>query len=505
MIIRLAFMFIILSSCALTLPQRKLASDQNPIRDRTELNSCVRKLRSYCYRTYPYEDLKRKFSEIFEYQYLNRRNIIQSQYLRCSTNALINCSREHGFEGEAQVWESRLQNLQIEKMIESSQKNTFFYEEKKFWSQTKLAKKIKISSVQMKEYWSQFYFLRDAYEKIKEIAKVSTHGIGVGLSPKATAGLGYQVEYEAIIHNGKLALFCAPGFNLETDIGVSAQASIIKTFGCETNDEYSGKFFTTSASLSGELIGLPFSVGGNYSMSVDLKNFLKELAHKKENNEFNPKNFMVEMEALSKKSASELIDLFNDKKDTVAALLTMKYFIELYGEEAEHISGEFSRKIEDVENLTNDSSSSKNKDVNFPLSNFLKNIIKNIHEKLNGQLEFAHTEQLLSSLEKNLGGCDAASGGVGVSFSLSPVSLGTSIYHYKKIAEIDIKSLLYLTAMSKEAQEDNDIDDEEIKKLNHVLNNSLQNLPSKEKELGCSQEFADSVYEDFQNLKAIFN
>lgn len=478
--------------------------------------SCQTEKQRLCYKRYPYRDLKRKWREVFEYQYLNRVNITQSKYLECKVDQLSFCSNKYGFFEEADKWEKFKRSLNTQASINSSKNNTVWNSVKDTYnwnSPNFILKQIKLPANQVKKIWSVLYSMKATLKSITaltsttlgksgELAIKALHGTGVAVTPKASAGFGVQANFEAIIHDGKMGFFCAPGIQAETDVGVSLTLDVIKTFGCSDNDEYSGKFLSVAAGVSGELIGLPFSIGGSYSIGMKLRELLRELANGKKNGSFNPTDLMWEIKNISLLPAREIIEIFEDKKSAIGALIILKIFSKMSNEEGEDSSIELGRKMLEIQQ---DKSLPVKKQKLFPLGNLLKATTSKLKlwvEKENPAL--TNLVFALDALGRNINTCDAISGQVGLSFSLSPITISSSIYHYTKIGEIDVRDLMYLTAFAPAQLATLSLSKSEFSKFKTTLNRVMKGIPLKEKFSACANEAGEVLFEDISNLKTIF-
>ncbi|OUR99619.1 hypothetical protein A9Q84_00950 [Halobacteriovorax marinus] len=478
--------------------------------------SCQSREERVCYKKFPFSNLKRKWSEVFKYQFLNRQNIIQSKYLACKVDRLISCSNKYGFFEQADKWVKFQRGLNTQASIDSSKNNTLWRGMKRSYSWNSpdfILKQIQLPAVQVKRIWSLLYTMKKTYKtimslgskvagKTQDVAINLLHGTGIAITPKASAGFGIQANFEAIIHDGKMGFFCAPGLQVETDVGISVTLDVIKTFGCKDNEEYSGKFLSVAAGVSAEMIGLPFSIGGSYSIGMKLRKLLAELAEGKKQGLFNPSELMWEINSIAHLPTAKVMEIFGSKKSAIGALIILKIFAKMSSEKGTESYRELGKKIVEVQSFEN---SSIQEESLFPIGAILKTTtykLKNWIEKENpglSNLIFA-----LDSLSRNINTCDAISGQIGLSFSLSPISVSSSIYHYTKIGEIDVRDLMYLASFAPARLATLSLSKKEFKKFKTTLNRVMKEIPFKEKFATCSQEAGEVLFDDVSNLKTIF-
>jgi hypothetical protein len=480
--------------------------------------NCQKKERKACLRLYPYSLLKRKWTEVFEYQFLNRRNIVQAKYLNCSLEGNISCALKYNYLEEAARLEEIKDNYDYEKQIASSKSNTLLNGMKKRvdWNSDQfIFQKIKLSARDLKRIWTNLYSIHSIFQfmyskvqnsKEKVSSKVinSLHGVGLGFTPKASVGIGAQVNFESIVHNGKLGFFCAPGVQVESDVGVSASVNLIKTFGCKSNQEYAGKFFTVSAGLSAESLGLPVSIGGSYSIALGLKEILRELADAKVNGNFEVTPFLRELDDFSVISAEKLIEIFGNQRMASASIIVLKMMAKLAGKQGIDSYEELSRKLKEIQSEKGEKIKISNY---FPLGVMLRKMTEQlkgwVEEKGDGELP--HTLIFLDILARNLDSCDAISGQAGLSFTLSPISIGASLYQYVEVGEVDLRDLFYLMSLGPIELAKISSNESELNRFKSTLKRTLKNLPSYERFSICATNAKESFEEEFTNLKTIFS
>lgn len=366
MIQYLFFIFILFSSCSnktiQNIKTRKPSSLHN--------SSCNERSKQKC------EDINNLKIESKLYQpdyiYLNKINIQKVEYNKCYIDNLIKCLPKekakkliimrNNFKYDQQILDIKNNNLL------GSFKNEIKYDE-----------------------------LINLYQKIKKIYKVAKetlekykkdnyHGLGGSISLEASAGIATTFHNEFIIHNNKMAIFCAPAIKAKSflDIPVlsaSIEAAIIKTRGCKTNDDYRGKF------LSFEL-NFPFG-SASYSVGMDVSSFIRSFRKLQKQDPFFSSNLKNE--------------IFEYKNSSLINLLPIPY-----------------------SNKTNKST--------YHLK--LALIKKNLSTFKSDQ--FKNLKKYIDLLYINTNNCDATSIGLGPSISSLPISYSLSLYNYIDMTEINL-------------------------------------------------------------------
>ena len=478
---------------------------------------CQRKERKSCLRQFPYSLLKRKWSEVFEYQFLNRRNIVQAKFYNCQLEGNILCADRFSFYEESKRLNEIREGYELDKQISRSKNNTFWngMKESVNWNSNKFwFKEIKLSPHDLRDIWTNFYSISKVFSKIIDTVHTSKtkitsqtinalHGVGLSFTPKASIGIGGQINFEAVIHDGKLGFFCAPGIQVETDVGVSASVGHIKTLGCSTNQEYAGKFFTLSAGLSGETLGLPVSIGGSYSIALGLKEILSELAFAKKSGIFTPLKLLSELDEFASLSGDKLLEIFGNQKMASASIIVLKMMAKLAGEDSVENQLELDSKLVEFQKMNNERINYKEY---FPIGTMLKKMtrkIKIIVERDGSDL--TNTLVFLNALERNLDSCDAISGQIGLSLSLSPISLEASLYQYVEVGEVDLNDLIYLTNMNPRKLASIATKKDDFSKFKTTLKRVLTHLPTYESFGRCATTAKEGFNQEFKDLRTIFS
>lgn len=407
-------------------------------------NDCFKRGVKLCYKMYPYNKINRKFFE-FEYQWLNRKNKLQELFGDCRISRAISCQESYGlYERSEKFRKLRKQFRADRKQNTDKRKLTWKNINIPFLDMTigdfskivNFAKKIKRTYALIGEK-----FFNSATNATKFSSKL-LNGLGIGFSGSAVLGLGGTIHHEAIVHNNQLALFCAPGIMAKTDISATADISLIKTLGCESNKDYRGKFLTFDAGISGTWAGVPVSAGLSYSLGMDVSNFLKILRAKKENGEFLFKDLGKDLFDFAKMPSTKLLPHFEDKDSLMASFILSKLFANLKGEiETEKI---FEQQIVQLYKQEYESK----KFIIKPLTYYIKVILKSFKAiEVQSNIEFKTLSYFLEELDRSLSACDAISGAAGLSVGLAPASVGITLYHYKQIVEINLEDLAFLASI----------------------------------------------------------
>jgi hypothetical protein len=414
----------LLQSCA----HKKDLLQRQPAQSNSPHSQCLAKEKKYCLGTFPYDQLEKKWWQL-EYQFLDKKNQLHKKYNRCYTQASIKCSKEFEFDDLSEKFETLKSNQDITETIAD-------LEDVSIWNDITIPS-IKLAKNTIKEIWTYVLALKRIYNEIVKSKNLAgnaltfSHGKGVSITGEVFGLAGIGMTQEALIHNGTLALFCAPGIYLKTDVGIGVAFSAIQTLGCKNHEHYKGKFFSLELGVSAEMFGLPFSTGVNYSLGVDITKFLSILAKRTQNETFNVSKLLQEL---------ILLRYYNSdmKPEEEFAQKYLAFTLaKALGEK--DLSIKFA---EDLENLNKHPALARGK---YSISYHLKKLLnKYIYENHSLKANMPNFYIALVEFNKHLSGCDAVSGSVGLSLSLSPVNAGMALHHYTEVTKINIKDLLYL-------------------------------------------------------------
>lgn len=422
---------------------------------------CIYDKKRLCQGTFPYQTLQKKWWQ-FEFQYLDQKNELHKKYNQCYTKGSIQCAKKF----ELYELSTKLEKLKSSKDIAESIADL---KDVSIWNDVTIPM-IQLAQNAVKEIWIHILAFKKIYEEIVAKAKIKDkaykflHGKGVSISGLAYAGAGVGINHEAIIHNGELALFCAPGVLVKSDVGIGLDFSAIQTLGCKDHADYRGKFFTLDFGGSAEMFGLPLSAGISYSLGIDVSNFLKTLADKAETGEFSVKNVLLELMDIY--HTPENLDPHNRYSEIYLGYLMSKTFGDKelslrYNEKLEYSNKEF--------NLF-----SSKRALSYYLKRYLNKVMSDHPDYVQSKPNFFFA---LSELNNNLSECDAVSGSVGLSLSLLPVSAGLSLHQYTQVTQIKIDDILYLSSFTPKMLMTLNLPPGEFERFKATLRRVMQVIP----------------------------
>jgi len=448
----LLFIFIFLSSCSSkkrveVIPSRFPAGLKKEAW-RVNVSECFSVARKSCSNKFPYTKIKKKWSE-FEYQYLNRKNKVHILYNDCISKESLRCTKLYGNKESIERFSRLNESLNTREQLAEVSGNTF-------WGNIKIPF-MNLGPEEIKRVWRTVHLIKNTYVKArdnvfygigfaKDKSLDSMHGFGVSASGTALVGVGGTLQYEAVVHNRKMALFCAPGITLQSDIGISADIGVFKTLGCIDNDDYRGKFLTFSAGVSSEAVGLPFNVGANYSLGLGVSEFLKALADAKSIGSLSLKALARETAEFGIKAAL-LMKEHKLSHETQFSYLVLSKMIALSLGEKEVLS-EFNNELKDVEEFVKNDGIDKVWKIK-PLAHHIKAYLKFIllAEDVYG-LNLPNFKLVISELAKSISSCDAVGLTGGLSLTLSPVNIGAILYQYTMLTEVNLDDVFYLAGFA---------------------------------------------------------
>lgn len=399
-----------------------------------ELNSCFNEAKISCYELYPYSDVSRRWGDT-DSEHEDRAFKVRSHFDSCIIDHSVTCSELAGRD-------DLVQNLEYAKQSNEHSLNILASFDWFFLSPTKISKFIKfIKSIrETKKRISAR--TKQMMKTSKDVSIKMMHGRGVGVTASAFGVVGTSFTGEGIILDGHFSLFCAPGIQLVTDIGVEANFSAVRALSCENKNSYKGKFLTLQAGLSAEALGLPAGVHAAYSFGVDTHKLLSELVYYKKKNYLNTENLAAEYIVLKSILADELLKTNLTHKHQVSLWLAMKLGMMMSKVNSSNSVDDEIKKInislEDVLQLKGAS-----------LSHFIKYAINTqTFQNILTNYKLRNTKIFFRALEKSLTGCDSISGGVSLSLSISPLNLGVQITHYEEIFSTDLNKLVSLRNLS---------------------------------------------------------
>ncbi len=415
---------------------------------RVNVGECFSKARRTCAKKYPYSKLKKKWSE-FEYQFLNKRNKIHILYNDCISKKSLICTKLYGNKESIQRFTRLNENLNTEGQLAEVNGNTF-------WGNLKIPF-MDLRPEEIKRVWQTVHLIKKTYIKVrdnvfyglgfaKDKSLDSMHGFGVSASGTALVGIGGALQYEAVIHNRKMALFCAPGITAQSDIGISADVGVFKTLGCKDNEDYRGKFLTFAAGISSETIGLPFNVGANYSLGLGVSEFLKALAEAKESGRLELGELAKETAEFGLKASGLLRDKNFPMHQQFSYLVLSKMIALSLGEK--DVLNEFNNDLKEVEEFVKNDGLDKVWKIK-PLAHHIKSYLKFIllAEQIYG-MNLPNFKLVVEEMAKAISSCDAIGLTGGLSLTLSPVNIGAILYQYTMLTEVNLDDVFYLAGFA---------------------------------------------------------
>lgn len=449
----LSLSLIILLVCACSNLEKKQASTlRNPAAEkeqwRVDIGKCFTQKRNYCSQRHAYTEIKKRWTE-FEYQYLNRRNKVHILYNDCVAKGSLACSKRYGKQETIKRFERLYTSMNTERSLRDVEGNSL-------WGNLKIPF-MDLRPSDIKKVWQTVHLIKKAYEKmrdnvfmglgfVKDKSLDSMHGFGISASGTALVGIGGTVQYEAVMHNRKMALFCAPGVTMQTDIGVSADVGVFKTLGCKSNKDYQGKFLTFAAGVSAEAVGLPFGVGVNYSLGMGISEFLEALAKHKRENRLSLTELAKETAIFSVKAPGHMADSRMPASEQFSHLIVSKMLAIFLGDK--NLLREFNENMKNFQEASMRDGIDKVLKI-YPLAHYIKeflNYILVIEDSFGVDLD--NFKLVVTELESSLSRCDAIGLTGGVSLSLSPVNIGMIIYQYTMMTEIDFNDIYYLAGFA---------------------------------------------------------
>ncbi|MCO4792786.1 MAG: hypothetical protein KC493_03680 [Bacteriovoracaceae bacterium] len=468
---------------------RVLASETN-----VQWKQCYLWKKKSCSKRYPYQSINKKWYE-FEYKYLNRRNKLHVQFNQCVIDAGIYCS-------------DKFEKLETSKEMQTIKSEQKLSEDLKEISENTIWRNIQIPGINLSSERIKQIFefvtrtkaihgqlveqMSEQGHQIQESSLDALHGFGLSLTGSAFAGLGVEVRHEAVVHEGIMAVFCAPGIEVITDVGIAMELSIVKTLGCKSNGDYKGKFLSMTFGASAETLGLPVTGSVSYSLGVNLTNYLKNLVTLKRNKKFFPKELLHELMSLSRLSNSELTKFAGSPTGAWGVLFVSQFFSKSL--EDKETSIELNAKMLEIEE----------EKIEFDkiesISQLLKLVLQNaMLSPIFRNGSYPQLFMTLRELTKQMSGCDSANLSGGLSLSLAPVSAGFSMHHYYKVTEVDLRDILYLATFGPRTLVSLKLGPTEFERFKKALFNTLKVVPDYLFNK-CLEESSQKFYLDGKNI-----
>ena len=279
-----------------------------------------------------------------------------------------------------------------------------------------------------------FYRIIDGLKRAREsLARAGKllDGHGIGLLGEAYIGVGESWMGEVVRHDGKLALFCAPGISGRTDAGVGLGVTALRTLSCASNNHYAGNFLTIGAGVSGELIGLPIGLGLNYSFGADIKKLRSELQLARRNERYHPRELKGELRRLS--SMRELFRERSKETEMASGLILYGATLASIADSSLQFAKTSGSKYSVIKKALFNRDSLGNQFRKFALSGKFQEFFQ--------ENDMPNLKEFFLILANSLSGCDSLGGAGSLSLSLSPVAVSVSYTHYSLLYETADKEL----------------------------------------------------------------
>jgi hypothetical protein len=489
---------LILWSCSSTLHKRQVsqvASSRAVASENSESwKQCYMWKKKSCFKKHPYQSVDRKWYE-FEYQYLNRRNEIHVEYNQCVIDAGKYCSEKHEQYETAEAMDTLKSEQKLAEDLKEISENTI-------WRNISIPG-IDLSSEKIRQIFEFVTRMKAIHSEIvtkaeeggyqfQENSLDAIHGFGMSLTGSAFAGLGVEIRHEAVIHDGIMAVFCAPGLEVITDVGLALELSLVKTLGCKDNAHYKGKFLSMSFGASAETLGLPVSGSISYSLGVNLTKYLDDMVKLKKAGKFSTRALAKELVRISQLHNQEIIDL-SGNPEQAWSILFFSQFLSRSVEDKE-TSLELNERMKEIERDRVQMENIRS------LSHLLKLVVQNAMTSpifKNGK--FPNLFLALYELTKQMSGCDSANLSAGLSLSLAPVSAGFSMHHYYKVTEVDLRDVLYLATFGPRTLMALKLGPKEFERFKNSLFNILKIIPDYVFNK-CLPESTQKFYLDGKNI-----
>lgn len=272
--------------------------------------------------------------------------------------------------------------------------------------------------------------MKEVFKNIRGRAENFVHGRGVAVQGSAYFGIGRSWMAEVIHHDKNIALFCAPGTMLTTDIGVDPIGIAgVSTLNCPTNRNYEGTFLSAGVGVSGEVLLVPASAQIAYSFGFDSKKFRDQF---KQVTNGSVRSNQVFREYQTLLTSEDFAD--HNKKFILSSLGKFLNFI--FPNARERANPAFEMQGFDMRSLMfrKTSFGQLSKDY-FSSQSYLRILRRHNLEAL---------EKISKLISDSLTGCDAIAGAASISISASPVNATLMHSYYTKMLEINLEKILSL-------------------------------------------------------------
>jgi len=279
--------------------------------------------------------------------------------------------------------------------------------------------------------------INNIYNKIKRAGLDSMHGHGTGVYASAFLVEGRNFHLESMIFNREMNLYCAPGLQYSTDIGVQAGFTKSIALGCKDSAAYEGQFVSVGAGVSFSNLAIPFSADAAYSFGLNTKVFKDNIKRSKINSE----SLLDEFKQLQLLLPQFILNAGLSEVEKRSLKLSLIIATSSLGEI------DFSKSLaEDVKASEFDLAAVNS---HYSLGKIVKKLLSS--DELNDFLDnynFENTKKVLSSLSRALNGCDSISGSISAEISAMPVNITVASTMFKKLLSVDIEKVTSLKNLS---------------------------------------------------------
>ena len=413
---------------------RELASlEVNFSEEEFVLNDCFSEQKNVCYKRFSYDDISQNLFEGND-SFKSRQSITYNSYESCLVETSVTCAVDNGRDDIALNIKN---NSNDRKANNKSLKNMdwFFLSASKIKRFYSFIKRLDQVRKRIRSNAKKFA------KKGKKVTLEAMHGQGLGIKMAAFALEGRSITTEAIILNKEISVFCAPGIVYNTDAGV--EVGITKSFakGCKNTDSYVGQFLSVSGAVSGESLGLPLAYEGSYSFGFNTLQMKRNLEAKQIQNKYYSKLALSEYYVLKQILPIEISKMNLTKVQKHALKLSTMLGMLILMPSINNV--DFKKFI-----------SPKTAQVLYSLYNksigaeAKKILVSQAFQNVLIKYKLKNLRVFIDELANGLSGCDAISGAVSLSATISPVSVGLSVTNYSKLITMDLDRLLTFRNLS---------------------------------------------------------
>ena len=403
---------------------RKFASDQMQMSGKElDLAECFQIGKDICYQRYPYDKVSKGYFERGS-NYSQREDNAKKTYQNCVIEENLQCAYQFG---------DKELIIGLNKFKKQSTINSKSDDSRYEW--------LKLGSSNIVGLWNFISELQRLSKEVAESSKSkvikSAHGHGVAYGVSAFAGMGILFNGELVVHDQKLALFCAPGVSAVSDLGVQMGVGPVRTIGCNTHQDYVGNFLTVSAGISGEYFGLPAGAEVNYSFGFSSNDFLKRIEY-----QVNDSNLDLKLAATQFAEFATVKNSFvpQGPLKKITWYIVLKVLANFFEQQKVtiDIDDQLLQKVREqgIDNAFKTSVGQMVKEIIY--SEELKLQLKNHDHLYIVMLEFANS----------MSGCDSVAANALLTVTASPINFSLLMSNYAMLYEEDLNHLVTLQNMS---------------------------------------------------------